>query len=103
MKTIKYLNDLQIWHRDLKPENIMINPETLHIKIIDFGLSAFYTSNEGLTTTVGTPYYVAPEVLNKSYGKEWDMWSIGIITYVLLVGVPPIQAKTLPLLFRKIK
>lgn len=57
-------------HRDLKPDNIMVNPETLDIKIIDFGLSAFYNEMESLTTRVGTPYYVAPEVLDKNYGKE---------------------------------
>ena len=90
-------------HRDLKPENIMVNPETLDIKIIDFGLSAFYNDIDSLKTRVGTPYYVAPEVLDKNYGKEWDMWSIGITTYILLTGVPPIHATTLPELFRRIK
>ena len=103
LKTIKYLNELKIWHRDLKPENIIINPETLHIKIVDFGLSSFYSEYTSMTTKVGTPYYVAPEVLMKKYGKECDMWSVGVITYVLLTGCPPIQGKTLPQLFERIK
>jgi serine/threonine protein kinase len=103
IKTIKYLNEQKLCHRDLKPENIIIHPETLNIKIIDFGLSAFYSEFAKLSTKVGTPYYVAPEVLEKSYGKECDMWSIGVITYVLLTGCPPFQAKSLPELFRRIK
>lgn len=64
------MNELNMVHRDLKPENIMVNPETLDIKIIDFGLSAFYNDIDSLKTRVGTPYYVAPEVLDKNYGKE---------------------------------
>ena len=103
LKTIKYMNGIKMCHRDLKPENIIINPETLHIKIIDFGLSAFYSDFSHLTTKVGTPYYVAPEVLDKKYGKECDIWSIGIITYVLLTGCPPFQAKSLPELFKRIR
>jgi serine/threonine protein kinase len=103
LKTIKYLNEVKICHRDLKPENIIINPETLHIKLIDFGLSAFYSEFTHLETKVGTPYYVAPEVLDKNYGKECDIWSIGVITYVLLTGCPPFQAKTLPELFKRIR
>ena len=102
-KTIKYLNELKIWHRDLKPENIIINPESMQVKIIDFGLSSFYSDITKMTTTVGTPYYVAPEVLLRNYGKECDMWSIGVITYVLLTGCPPFQGKTLPQLFERIK
>lgn len=70
LKTVKYLNEIKLCHRDLKPENIIINPTTLNIKIIDFGLSAFYSEFNKLSTKVGTPYYVAPEVLDKSYGKE---------------------------------
>ncbi|CAI2385645.1 unnamed protein product [Moneuplotes crassus] len=103
LKTIKYLSGLNICHRDLKPENIIINPETLKLKIIDFGLSAFYSEQVNLSTKVGTPYYVAPEVLDKCYGKECDLWSIGVITYVLLTGCPPFQAKTLPELFSRIR
>lgn len=103
LKAIKYLNEIKLCHRDLKPENIIIDPVTLNIKIIDFGLSAFYSDFNQLTTKVGTPYYVAPEVLDKAYGKECDMWSIGVITYVLLTGCPPFQAKSLAELFRRIK
>jgi serine/threonine protein kinase len=80
LKTIKYLNEVKICHRDLKPENIIINPETIHIKLIDFGLSSLYSEFTHLETKVDTPYYVAPEVLDKNYGKECDIRSIGMIT-----------------------
>ena len=103
IKTVKYLNKLNIWHRDLKPENIMVNPDTLNIKIVDFGHVSFFSDFISMTTTVGTPYYVAPEVLNKEYGKEWDMWSIGVITYAILTGCPPFQGKTHAQLFECIK
>ncbi|CAI2361332.1 unnamed protein product [Moneuplotes crassus] len=91
VKIVKYLNSVNIAHRDLKPENIMINPKTLKIKLLDFGLSSYFEESKNLVSPVGTPYYVAPEVLRGSYGKECDMWSIGIITYICLIGAPPFQ------------
>lgn len=68
--TVKYLNSLNICHRDIKPENILINPKSLHIKLIDFGLSTYFNDFSKLTTKVGTPYYVSPEVLKGSYSKQ---------------------------------
>lgn len=70
VKVIKYLNALGICHRDLKPENIIINPRTQKIKLIDFGLSAYFSDSSQLESKVGTPYYVAPEVLDGNYNKE---------------------------------
>lgn len=70
VKVIKYLNTLGICHRDLKPENIIINKATLKIKLIDFGLSAYFDESSQLRSKVGTPYYVAPEVLDGNYSKE---------------------------------
>lgn len=70
LKTIKYLNSLNICHRDVKPENILINPKSLHIKVIDFGLSTYFSDFQQLTTKVGTPYYVSPEVLKGNYNKQ---------------------------------
>jgi calcium-dependent protein kinase len=84
--TVKYLNSLNICHRDIKPENILINPTSLHVKLIDFGLSTYFSDFSQLITKVGTPYYVSPEVLKGSYNKQCDMWSIGVITYILLTG-----------------
>lgn len=82
----------KIVHRDLKPENFLYltEDEDSPIKIIDFGLSRFDDQSSGIMKTkVGTPYYVAPEVLNRHYTKFCDMWSIGVITYILLCGYPP--------------
>ena len=92
-QTIKYLHSKSVIHRDLKPENIIINPKTLQVKVIDFGSSSFFTKKESLKTKIGTAYYVAPEVLKGAYNKEWDVWSLGIIAYVLLTGCPPFQAE----------
>lgn len=103
VKAIRYLNTLGICHRDLKPENIMINKETLQIKLLDFGLSAYFDESSQLKSKVGTPYYVAPEVLDGDYNKECDMWSIGVITYILLVGYPPFNSKNMKTIYEKIR
>ena len=102
LKTIKYINSLNIWHRDIKPENILINPKSLQIKLIDFGLSTYYTDFCQLTTKVGTPYYVSPEVLKGNYNKQWDMWSVGVISYILLTGCPPFQGDNLAEVYNEI-
>lgn len=103
VKVIRYLNNLGVCHRDLKPENIIINPHTLQIKLIDFGLSAYFDEVSQLNSKVGTPYYVAPEVLDGEYSKECDMWSIGVITYILLVGYPPFNSKNMKVIYEKIR
>ncbi|CAI2361515.1 unnamed protein product [Moneuplotes crassus] len=95
VQIVKYLNSVKIAHRDLKPENIMINSKSLKIKLLDFGLSSYFEESKKLVSPVGTPYYVAPEVLRGSYGKECDMWSIGIITFICLTGAPPFQGDSL--------
>ena len=87
---MKYLNEeLGILHRDLKPDNIMINENPLSIKIIDFGTSLVFDENKKLDEKLGTPYYIAPEVLAKNYGPKCDIWSCGVITYITLSGIPP--------------
>ena len=80
-----------ICHRDLKLENFIFENESdeSDLKLIDFGLSQYTKPYEILRAQVGTPYYVAPEVLTGSYGISCDIWSIGVIAFMLLFGVPP--------------
>lgn len=70
VQCVNYLNSKRICHRDLKLENMVINPETFQIKVLDFGFSCFYTPSVSMKTRVGTPYYIAPEVLVGEYGPE---------------------------------
>lgn len=98
LDAIAYCHDQKgIVHRDLKPENFLFSnrDEDAVIKIIDFGLSRHDDMKAGIMNTkVGTPYYVAPEVLNREYTKSCDIWSIGVITYILLCGYPPFYGDT---------
>ncbi|KAL6893671.1 hypothetical protein ACP4OV_007769 [Aristida adscensionis] len=85
-----------VMHRDLKPENFLYasKSEDAQLKAIDFGLSVFFRPGERFTEIVGSPYYMAPEVLRRSYGPEADIWSAGVILYILLCGAPPFWAET---------
>ncbi|KAG0470896.1 hypothetical protein HPP92_017016 [Vanilla planifolia] len=84
-----------VMHRDLKPENFLLGNtnEYVGLKATDFGLSVFIEEGKVYRDIVGSAYYVAPEVLKRSYGKEIDMWSAGVILYILLSGVPPFWAE----------
>ncbi|KAI3811849.1 hypothetical protein L1987_21581 [Smallanthus sonchifolius] len=83
-------------HRDLKPENFLFanKKENSSLKAIDFGLSIFFKPGERFSEIVGSPYYMAPEVLKRNYGPEIDIWSAGVILYILLCGVPPFWAES---------
>ncbi|XP_062091319.1 CDPK-related kinase 3 isoform X2 [Humulus lupulus] len=91
-------------HRDLKPENFLFasKSEDSDMKLIDFGLSDFIRPEERLNDIVGSAYYVAPEVLHRSYSLEADIWSIGVITYILLCGSRPFWARTESGIFRAV-
>ncbi|KAH1194557.1 CDPK-related kinase 1 [Glycine max] len=91
-------------HRDLKPENFLYisKDENSTLKVIDFGLSDYVKPDERLNDIVGSAYYVAPEVLHRSYGTEADMWSIGVIAYILLCGSRPFWARTESGIFRAV-
>lgn len=84
-----------VMHRDLKPENFLFlsKHENSPLKATDFGLSVFFKPEDVFKDLVGSAYYVAPEVLRRSYGPEADIWSAGIILYILLSGVPPFWAE----------
>ncbi|KAH6776813.1 calcium-dependent protein kinase 13 [Perilla frutescens var. hirtella] len=83
-------------HRDLKPENFLFSnkKENSPLKAIDFGLSIFFKPGERFSEIVGSPYYMAPEVLRRNYGPEIDIWSAGVILYIMLCGVPPFWAES---------
>jgi calcium-dependent protein kinase len=96
LSVISYCHNKNIVHRDLKPENIMLESEKSYedIKIIDFGTAQVFDPSKHLKEQIGTPYYIAPEVLNKKYGKECDLWSSGVIVFILLSGIPPFNGVT---------
>jgi len=94
LKAVSYMHKKGIVHRDIKPENILFetDDENSPIKIIDFGLARMHDGQHGeppMTTIVGTPYYIAPDVLRRQYDKSCDLWSVGVIAYILMCGYPP--------------
>ena len=94
---VTYMHSKGIVHRDLKPENILLeakDPKQPFIKIIDFGTANFINDNENLKLKIGTPYYIAPEVLNRDYNKLCDVWSLGVIMFMLLCGYPPFDGNS---------
>jgi calcium/calmodulin-dependent protein kinase I len=105
--SIKYLHSLGIAHRDLKPENMLMTDkgDDAEVKITDFGLSKFFDEQSAvMKTSCGTPGYIAPEVLKmKGYDKQCDVWSLGVIIYILLCGFPPFYADNDAQLYEKIK
>ena len=104
LHAISYCHSRGVTHRDLKPENILF--ETLdsesEIKLIDFGLSRKVFNDEKMHTILGTPYYVAPEVLQGEYDEKCDIWSIGALTYIMLCGDPPFKGNSNHEIFNKI-
>ena len=105
-EALDYMHDKKIVHRDLKPENILMAnaSEDAPIKIADFGLARIVSDKDMMKTACGTPGYVAPEVLqNKGYDSgAVDMWSAGVILYIMLCGFPPFYEEELPALFDSI-
>jgi calcium-dependent protein kinase len=88
----------------LKPENLMLETKDGYdVKVIDFGLSRFFTADKKLYQRCGTPYYIAPEVLKKKYDEKCDIWSIGVILHVLLCGSPPFVGRTDEQIFEQIQ
>ena len=98
LSAIFYLHSNCIVHRDLKPENIMLlqKPENgnYHIKLIDFGTAKIFKPGRKMNKFIGTSYYIAPEVLKEKYDEKCDVWSCGIILYILLCGYPPFNGNS---------
>lgn len=105
LSALDYLHRNSIVHRDLKVENILIDKEGKNIKIIDFGLSNMFSPERKLTTYCGSLYFAAPELLNaRPYdGPEIDVWSFGVVLYVMVTGSVPFDDMSLPALHERIK
>ncbi|XP_051126133.1 calcium-dependent protein kinase 19-like [Andrographis paniculata] len=96
VNVVQICHFMGVMHRDLKPENFLLSDKSDNalLKATDFGLSVFIEEGKVYKDLVGSAYYVAPEVLRRRYGKEADIWSAGVILYILLCGVPPFWAET---------
>ena len=101
---IAHCHNMGVTHRDLKPENILFDSlkKDAEIKLIDFGLSRKYDKEQRMHSILGTPYYVAPEVLKGEYDEKCDIWSIGAMTYLMLCGEPPFNGNSNNEIFKKI-
>lgn len=94
---VYYAHSRNIAHRDLKPENILLDITSdggYNIKVIDWGTAKNFDPNKKMTEKFGTAYYIAPEVLKQKYDEKCDIWSCGVILYMLLSGCPPFGGRT---------
>ncbi|KXZ41221.1 hypothetical protein GPECTOR_640g749 [Gonium pectorale] len=93
---IAHCHNMGVMHRDIKPENFLLSNRSKHavVKGTDFGLSCFFSEGQMFNEVVGSAFYVAPEVLRKKYDKRADIWSLGVLLYILLCGMPPFYAET---------
>jgi calcium/calmodulin-dependent protein kinase I len=106
LEAVCYCHENHVAHRDLKPENLLLlsDVDDSAVKIADFGFAKKVYEPNSLTTQCGTPGYVAPEILEgTAYDQRADMWSVGVILYILLGGYPPFIESTQRDLFRKIR
>ena len=107
MSAVEYCHNNGICHRDLKPENLLYLKEGEEknnpLKVIDFGLSQNFNTKNILSTKVGTAYYVPPEILEGKYNEKCDIWSVGVILYILLSGDPPFNGSNDGVIYSKIK
>ena len=88
-------------HRDIKPENILLCPEEnksnedIQVKLTDFGFATFFKKEQGLKQVLGSPLYMAPEIVQEqSYNSKVDIWSVGVIAHIMISGCPPFFGKT---------
>ncbi|XP_040471801.1 serine/threonine-protein kinase SIK2 isoform X2 [Falco naumanni] len=103
LSAVEYCHGRKIVHRDLKAENLLLD-NNMNIKIADFGFGNFYKNGEPLTTWCGSPPYAAPEVFEgQQYeGPQLDIWSMGVVLYVLVCGALPFDGPTLPILRQRV-
>ena len=102
---INHCHSENICHRDLKPENILLEKGSNRIKVIDFGTAEAFDPAKGMEGLIGTAYYIAPEVLadDSTYDLKCDIWSLGVIMFMLLTGTAPFNARSEKEIFRLIK
>lgn len=108
LSAIVYCHEHRIVHRDLKPENLLLEfkrpfEKGNNLKVIDFGTSIEYNPSQKLKARLGTAYYIAPEVLRGDYDQKCDIWSCGVILYILLCGYPPFNGDNDAQIFERIK
>ena len=91
--SLNYMHSQGITHRDLKPENLLCEPsdgKQINVKLTDFGFACFYQKDQKLELSLGSPLYMAPELCaEEEYDQRVDVWSTGVIAYILLSGMPP--------------
>ena len=106
LNAINYLHKNKIVHRDLKPENLLLdskNSQDPVLKVVDFGTSTKFDPSKKMNQKLGTPYYIAPEVLKYRYNEKCDIWSCGVIMYITLCGYPPFNAHKDEEIMRKVE
>lgn len=97
LSAMTYCHSHDIVHRDLKPENILVDSivdSKRNVKIINFANALKIPKNKKILELVGTPYYIAPEVIDGKYTSKCDVWSLGVIMYVMLAGTYPFKGET---------
>eukprot|EP00340_Litonotus_pictus_P010952 CAMPEP_0170539014 /NCGR_PEP_ID=MMETSP0209-20121228/103660_1 /TAXON_ID=665100 ORGANISM="Litonotus pictus, Strain P1" /NCGR_SAMPLE_ID=MMETSP0209 /ASSEMBLY_ACC=CAM_ASM_000301 /LENGTH=507 /DNA_ID=CAMNT_0010840827 /DNA_START=81 /DNA_END=1601 /DNA_ORIENTATION=+ len=110
LSAVNFLHKQNIIHRDIKPENILIsylgeldsknNYSDIQVKITDFGSATFFNKDDKIKEAIGSPYYIAPEVIVGNYTSKCDVWSVGVILYILLCGKPPYEGKQHSLMYK---
>lgn len=102
MLVLKYCHEMGVVHRDVKPENILLSSSGL-MKLADFGLAARIANGQSLYGVVGSPAYVAPEVLSGGYSEKVDIWSAGVLLHAILVGFLPFGGESVNTVFEAVK
>lgn len=100
---VNHLHHLHFAHRDLKPENFLFSTKASdnEIKLVDFGLAVRFEAGLPMKSLVGTPYFVAPEVLRGRYTQSCDVWSLGVVFYMMLTGEPPFTGRNVTEVYQK--
>lgn len=104
LSAVVYCHKFKIVHRDLKPENVLLESEKEDslLKVIDFGTSKEFNPSTKMNQKFGTPYYIAPEVLKRRYDEKCDVWSCGVILYIVLCGYPPFNGASDKIIMEKV-